>query len=104
MSVGTIAPATAAQLRSTAKMIGNLVATGGLSVSAEMKQDHIDRLNALADVLDKITPLSVHLLNRYLEMACTCGVVTQDDNRDWDAAVKRVPGMIEALSSLAPPA
>lgn len=59
------------------------------------------RLRALADALRKITPLQVHLLNRYIEMACTCGVVSADDEKDWAAAVARVPELLATLETLA---
>lgn len=95
-------PATAAQLRSTAMMIENCVATGGLSISREMKADHIARLNALASVLERISGADVHVLSRYVEMACSCGVITKDDQIDWDAAVGRVPKLLDALRELAP--
>lgn len=75
---------------------GDLVRRIAISSTAALS------LRALADALEKITPLQVHLLDRYFQMACTCGVVTADDRTDWDAAVARLPELIDALRALNP--
>lgn len=42
----------------------------------------------------------VRYLRRYLEMACCCGVITLQDYKDWDEALKRIPPLLSRLEDL----